>query len=62
MAVWKASADGAAPPDAFQARVAADPRITAQLSREELARVFSLDEALRQVDAIFERTLGEGRA
>lgn len=62
MAVWKASADGAAPPGAFQARVAADPRITAQLSREELARIFSLDEALRQVDAIFERTLGEGRA
>jgi adenylosuccinate lyase len=60
MAVWKASADGAAPPDAFQRRIAADPRIAGALSGEELARVFSLDDALRNVDAIFARTLGEG--
>jgi adenylosuccinate lyase len=62
MAVWKASADGAAPPDAFQKRIAADPRIAELLSREDLARVFDLGQALRNVDAIFERTLREGRA
>jgi adenylosuccinate lyase len=62
MAVWKASADGAAPPDAFQKRVSADPRIADLLGREELARVFDLGQALRNVDAIFERTLREGGA
>ena len=62
MAVWKASADGAAPPDAFQKRVTADPRIAELLSRDELARVFDLGVALRNVDAIFERTLREGGA
>ena len=43
----------------FRARVQADPAVAKVLSREELERVFSLDEALRGVDAIFERTLGK---
>jgi adenylosuccinate lyase len=42
----------------FRERVLAEPRITALLSKEEIDRAFSLDEALRHVDAIFERTLG----
>ena len=39
-------------------RVLADAKITAHLSAEEIDRAFSLDEALRHVDAIFARTLG----
>ena len=42
----------------FRERVLAEPRIRALLSKEEIERAFSLDEALRHVDAIFERTLG----
>jgi adenylosuccinate lyase len=41
----------------FRERVLAEPGITAVLSKEEIERAFSLDEALRHVDAIFERTL-----
>jgi adenylosuccinate lyase len=41
----------------FRERILADPRITAALGKEEIDRAFSLDEALRHVDAIFERTL-----
>lgn len=41
----------------YRERVLADPRITAVLSKEEVDRAFSLDESLRHVDAIFERTL-----
>jgi adenylosuccinate lyase len=41
----------------FRERVLAEPRITALLAKEEIDRAFSLDEALRHVDAIFERTL-----
>jgi adenylosuccinate lyase len=41
----------------FLARVLADPRISEVLSKEEIDRAFSLDEALRHVDAIFERSL-----
>jgi hypothetical protein len=33
--------------------------ISERLSKEEIDRAFSLDEALRHVDAIFQRTLGE---
>jgi adenylosuccinate lyase len=44
----------------FRERVLAEPRITALLSKEEIERAFSLDEALRHVDAIFARTLGRG--
>ena len=38
-------------------RVSASPEITALLSPEEIERVFSLDQALRHVEAIFQRTL-----
>ncbi len=38
-------------------RVAADPAIADRLSKEEIDRVFDLGHALRNVDAIFERTL-----
>ena len=41
----------------FRERVLAEPGITAVLKKEEIERAFSLDEALRHVDAIFERTL-----
>ena len=41
----------------FRDRVVADAEITKLLTKEEIDRVFSLDEALRHVDAIFERTL-----
>ncbi len=44
----------------YRDRVLGDPRITELLSKEEIDRAFSLEEALRHVDAIFERTLGEG--
>jgi adenylosuccinate lyase len=40
----------------FRDRVLTDPRITERLSKEEIDRAFNLDEALRHVDAIFERT------
>jgi len=43
----------------FLARVLADPRITEVLSKEEIDRAFSLDEALRHVDAIFARSLSD---
>jgi adenylosuccinate lyase len=41
----------------FRERVLADAEITRVLAKEEIERAFSLDEALRHVDAIFERTL-----
>ncbi len=44
----------------YRDRVLADPKITELLSKEEIDRAFSLEEALRHVDAIFERTLREG--
>jgi adenylosuccinate lyase len=40
----------------FRDRVLADPAITARLAKEEIERAFSLEAALRHVDAIFERT------
>jgi adenylosuccinate lyase len=43
----------------FRDRVLADAKITEHLSKEEIERAFSLEEALRHVDAIFERTLRE---
>ncbi len=42
----------------FRERVLADPKICEVLSKEEIDRAFSLDEALRHVDAIFERAQG----
>jgi adenylosuccinate lyase len=45
----------------FRERVLADPKIAERLPKEEIERAFSLEQALRHVDAIFERTLrGEG--
>jgi hypothetical protein len=40
----------------FRDRVLADPAIAARLAKEEIERAFSLEAALRHVDAIFERT------
>ncbi|MBW2316920.1 MAG: adenylosuccinate lyase [Deltaproteobacteria bacterium] len=50
MDAWKTGGD-------FRQRVTGDPRMTEVLSKEEIDRVFSLEEALRHVDAIFERSL-----
>jgi adenylosuccinate lyase len=52
MATWDEGGD-------FRERVLADPKITDQLSKEEIDQAFSLEHALRHVDAIFERTLEE---
>ena len=41
----------------FRERVLGDPAITEQLSKEEIDQAFSLEHALRHVDAIYERTL-----
>ncbi len=41
-------------------RILADVEITELLSKEEIERAFRLEESLRHVDAIFERTLAEG--
>ena len=43
----------------FRERVLADPKVCEVLSKEEIDRAFSLDEALRHVDAIFRRAQGE---
>ena len=45
----------------YRERILSDPEITAVLSKEEIDRVFSLEQALRHVDAIFERTLSRER-
>jgi adenylosuccinate lyase len=59
MATWKEVGEGRVPPDAFQQRALADPEMNKVLSREEIERVFRLDETLRHVDAIFARALSE---
>jgi len=46
----------------FRDRVVSDPAIAEVLSKEEILRAFSLEEALRHVDAIFERALAAGEA
>ena len=43
----------------FKERVLADPEIARVLSKEEIEGAFDLDASLRNVDAIFARTLGE---
>ncbi|HEX8136477.1 MAG TPA: adenylosuccinate lyase [Pyrinomonadaceae bacterium] len=53
MKVWDEGAD-------FQTLVSADPEIKAHLTAEEIARVFSLDTYLANVDVIFERVFGDG--
>ena len=45
----------------FRERVLADTQITDLLSKEEIERAFSLEHALRNVDAIFDRVLKEGK-
>jgi adenylosuccinate lyase len=42
----------------FQSRVLADPEIARVLSKEEIEHAFDLDASLRNVDAVFARTLG----
>jgi adenylosuccinate lyase len=43
----------------FKDRVLADPAIARLLSKEEIEHAFDLDASLRNVDAIFARTIGE---
>ncbi len=52
METWERGGD-------FRDRVLADAEITQRLSKEEIERAFSLEAALRHVDAIFARTLRE---
>jgi adenylosuccinate lyase len=52
MATWDEGGD-------YRDRVLGDTEISELLSKEEIDRAFSLEEALRHVDAIFERTLQE---
>ena len=52
METWERGGD-------YRERILADLRITEVLSKEEIERAFSLERALRNVDAIFERTLEE---
>ncbi len=44
----------------FRDRILADPDIARVLDKEEIERAFDLDAALRNVDAISDRTLGRG--
>jgi adenylosuccinate lyase len=41
----------------YRDRILGDPAITETLSKEEIDRAFSLEQSLRHIDAIFERTL-----
>ncbi len=52
METWERGGD-------FRERIQGDPRVAELLSKEEIERAFSLEEALRHVDAIFARSLGE---
>jgi adenylosuccinate lyase len=54
MNVWDKGGD-------FQSLVSADKEIRAHLSEDLIARVFSLDTYLRNVDAVFARVFGEGQ-
>jgi adenylosuccinate lyase len=54
MKVWDEGGD-------FQSLVSADKEIRAHLSEDQIARVFSLDTYLRNVDAVFARVFGEGQ-
>jgi len=46
----------------FETSVLADKEIRAHLSEEKIARVFSLDTYLRNVDRVFARVFGEKAA
>ncbi len=52
METWERGGD-------FRERVLGDSEITDVLSKEEIDRAFSLEHALRNVDAIYRRTLEE---
>jgi adenylosuccinate lyase len=41
----------------YRDRILGDPAITETLSKEEIDRAFSLEQSLRHIDAIFDRTL-----
>jgi adenylosuccinate lyase len=43
----------------FRDRILADADVARVLSKEEIENAFDLDEALRNVDAIFARTIGD---
>ena len=51
MRAWKAESD-------FRAAIESDPEIAAALGTEGIARSFSLERQLRNVDKIFSRVLG----
>jgi len=53
MKAWEEEGD-------FRAAIEADPEIRAVLAPGEIARSFSLDRQLKNVDRIFERVFGEG--
>jgi adenylosuccinate lyase len=59
MEIWRQATEEPVAPDALLERVLADREISKVLSRDEIERAFSLDVALRHVDAIFARVLGE---
>jgi adenylosuccinate lyase len=44
----------------FRELVAADPEISSRLSPKKLGKTFDLSRQLGNVDAVFERVLGEG--
>ena len=52
METWEQGGD-------FRERILGEPRVSELLSKEEIERAFSLEQALRHVDAIFARSLGE---
>ena len=55
METWERGGD-------YRDRILGDAKITERLSKEEIDRAFSLEEALRHVDAIFARTFREADA
>jgi adenylosuccinate lyase len=43
----------------FKERILGDSEFMDLMSKEEIERIFSLEENLRNIDAIFQRTLGK---
>ena len=58
MQAWQAVDEPGA--KTFRERIESDPVVTSTLSAEKLAGAFDYKHQLRNVDAIFERTLAEG--
>ena len=52
MPVWRGEGD-------FLSLLAADPEVSAKLSREELEKLFDLGYHTKHVDTIFKRVFGE---